>query len=123
MDRMLWQNKEYDLAKNTLSLARKIEAAEQAESMTDAYRRQMDVVTEALGYGTVHEILGTTDIEEVDLTDLVLVYNAVITGYEKRIMDMRTTQDEKIFGSPAFRGIGKVADDLRVIQTIDNKRL
>ena len=123
MDKMIWQGKEYELAKNTLSLARKIEAAEQAVSMTDAYRREMEVIIEALGHDAVYEILESTDIEDVDLTTLVLVYNSVIDGYEKRILDMRTRNDEKLFNSPSIKGIKQVADDVRVIQQIDSKRI
>lgn len=116
MDKMIWQNKEYNLAKNNMKMARLISAAEESETMVDAYNNQLSVVTEALGRETAGEILGTLDIEEIDLGSLVLVYNAVIEGYERRIMDMRTAKDEKVFNSSSFKNFGKFATDVRTIE-------
>lgn len=122
MDKMIWEHKEYELAKNTMKIARKIEAAEQAETVMSAYAAELDLVMEALGEEVASEILGTTDIESVDLGTLVLVYTKIIEGYEKRIADMRTEQDSKIFNAPGFRAIGKVADDVKVIQSVDKMK-
>lgn len=117
MDKMIWQGKQYDLAKNTMNMARLIETAEESRTMIEAYDNQMNVVIAALGGEVAEDVLETVDIEEVDLGTLVLVYTAVIDGYEKRIVDMRMSKDEKTFNSPAIKGVGKLANDVKVLKS------
>lgn len=122
IDKMIWNNREYELAKNTMKIARLVEAAESAETMVEAYACELGLVTAALGRDTAADILGTVEIEDVDLGTLVMVYNAVIEGYEKRIADMRASQEEKLFNSPTIRGVGKLADDVKVLKSIEGGR-
>lgn len=122
IDKMIWNNKEYELAKNTMKIARLVEAAESAETMVEAYACELGLVAAALGRDTAADILGTVEIEDVDLGTLVMVYNAVIEGYEKRIADMRASQEEKLFNSPTIRGVGKLADDVKVLKSIEGGR-
>ncbi len=117
MDKMIWQGKQYDLAKNTMNMARLIETAEESRTMIEAYDNQMNVVIAALGGEVAEDVLETVDIEEVDLGTLVLVYTAVIDGYEKRIVDMRMSKDEKTFNSPVIKGVGKLANDVKVLKS------
>lgn len=123
MDKMIWQNKEYELTINNMEMARLIEATENSVSMIEAYTNEMNVVVKALGDETVETILGTADVETVDLGTLVLLYNAVIDGYEKRIVDMRNKKDEKSFAAPSFKNISKLAEDVRIIQSVDNNNV
>ena len=120
---MIWQNKEYELTINNMEMARLIEATENSVSMIEAYTNEMNVVVKALGDETVETILGTADVETVDLGTLVLLYNAVIDGYEKRIVDMRNKKDEKSFAAPSFKNISKLAEDVRIIQSVDNNNV
>lgn len=122
VDKMIWNNKAYELAKNTMKIARLIESAESAETMTEAYACELSLVTAALGHDTAVEVLGTVDIEEVDLGTLVMVYNAVTEGYEKRVADMRASQEEKLFNSPTIRGVGKLADDVKILKSVEGGR-
>lgn len=103
-----------------MNMARLIETAEASETMTEAYRNELDVVVAALGRETAEEILETVELEEVDLGTLVLAYTAVIDGYEKRIADMRAAKDEKIFNSTAFKGVGKLAGDVQILQSVES---
>ena len=119
MDKMIWENKSYDLAKNTLSIARLIETAENSDTMVEAYNNEMNLVVAALGQEVAEEVLGTTNIEEVDLGTLVMVYNAIIEGYEKRITDMRIAQEEKMINTPVAKGVSKLANDVRVIKSVE----
>ena len=105
-----------------MKIARMIEAAEASETMTEAYSKELDLVIAALGRETAEEILETVEVEEVDLGTLVMVYNAVIEGYEKRIADMRAAQDEKVFNSPAFKGVGKLASDVQILKSVEGGR-
>lgn len=116
MDKMLWEGREYDLATKTMKIARLIDASEQAPTMIEAYQRQWDVVQSALGGEKAKEVLQTGSIEKVDVNLLVMTYNAVITGYEKRVREMRIQQEEELANSPVFDAVKELSAQIKTIE-------
>lgn len=117
MDKMIYENREYELTTNNMKIARLIDAAEKSSSMLDAYNNQLSVVKTALGDDTAKEILGTLNIEEVNLTTLVLVYNAVIDGYEERIIELEREKQRKAMDMPAINGVRDMATQVSIIRS------
>lgn len=115
MDTMVYEGKEYQLAKNTMRVARLIDKAEKSASMAEAYKNELEFVKVALGDDTAKGLLGTLSLEEIDLTELVLVYNAATAGYEARIDAARKEREFKQVDTPAVKAIQGVADNVRVI--------
>ncbi len=115
MDTMIYNGAEYQLAKNTMKIARLIDRAEKSASIADAYTNELEFVKAALGEDVAKEIFGTLSIEEIDLTELVLVYNAATAGYEARIEAARKDRELRQVDTPAIKAIRGVADDVKVI--------
>jgi len=115
MDTMIYNGKEYQLAKNTMKIARLIDKAEKSASIAEAYGNELEFVKAAAGEGVAKEIFGTLSIEEIDLTELVLVYNAATAGYEARIEAARKERELEQVDTPAVKAIRGVADDVRAI--------
>jgi len=115
MDTMIYNGAEYQLAKNTMKIARLIDRAEKSASIADAYTNELEFVKAALGEDVAKDIFGTLNIEEVDLTELVLVYNAATAGYEARIEAARKDRELRQVDTPAIKAIRGVADDVKVI--------
>ncbi|MCU7380853.1 hypothetical protein OBO34_21295 [Clostridiales Family XIII bacterium ASD5510] len=118
MDKMLWEGKEYDLAVKTMKIARLIDAAEQAPTMIEVYQRQWDVIQATLGSEKAKEALQTNSIEKVDVNLMVMVYNAIITGYEKRVKEMRIQQEEELASSPVFDAVKELSAQIKVIEDV-----
>lgn len=117
MDKMVYDNREYELAVNTMKIARLIDKAEKSRSMLDAYNNQLSVIKAALGSETAKEVLGTTNIEDVDLTTLVLVYNAVIDGYEARIVELEREKQLRQINMPGVQGVRDMAEQVAIIKS------
>ena len=115
MDTMIYNGAEYQLAKNTMKIARLIDRAEKSASIADAYTNELEFVKAALGEDVAKEIFGTLSIEEIDLTELVLVYNTATAGYEARIEAARKDRELRQVDTPAIKAIRGVADDVKVI--------
>ncbi len=115
MDTMIYNGAEYQLAKNTMKIARLIDRAEKSASIADTYTNELEFVKAALGEDVAKEIFGTLSIEEIDLTELVLVYNAATAGYEARIEAARKDRELRQVDTPAIKAIRGVADDVKVI--------
>lgn len=122
MDSIIWEGKEIALEKLTLKLARVIEAAEYAGSVQDAYAKQHDLVKMAIGAAKAKELLGTSNLEDVDLVTLTLLYNEITSGYEKRIADQRQEMDERAINSPTVQAIGDLAENVKVIQAAGGRK-
>ena len=121
MDKMIYENQEYELATNSMKIARLIDAAEKSASMIDAYNNQLSVVKAALGDETAKEVLKTLNIEEVNLTTLVLVYNAVIDGYEARIIELEREKQRRAMEMPAISGVKDMAAQVSIIRSATDK--
>ena len=93
-----------------------IEAAEKAPSMIESYRKQWELVNEALGDKVAKEILGAQTIEKVDVVRLTLVYNGVILAYEKPLREMRKAQETELLDSPVFDAVRDTAEQVKIIE-------
>lgn len=120
MDKMVYENREYELATNSMKIARLIDAAEKSTSVLDAYNNELSVVKAALGDETAKEILETLNIEEIDLTTLVLVYNAVIDGYEARVVELEREKQRRVMEMPAVSGVRDMAAQVSIIKSAAN---
>lgn len=115
MDKMTYDGVEYELSTYTMKIARLIEKAEKSITMTDAYKTQLSVIKAALGDKVVEKIIGTLNVEEMDLVTLVLVYNEVINGYETRIKEMKQEKEAEEVNTPAVNAIKEMAENVKII--------
>lgn len=118
MEKIYFNGKEYELAKKTMKTARMIDATEQAQSVTEAYKGEYDVIIHALGKDAVREILGTSDLEAVDLNQMVKVYNAVIDGYDRELIEEQRRRDEAVFDTELFEKFDKLAKNAQVLSEL-----
>lgn len=121
MDKMIYDNREYDLAVNNMKMARLIDKAEKSTSMLEAYTNELEVIKAAVGPEVARELLETLNIEEIDLTTLVLIYNAVIDGYESRIHELQKEKEQKLVDTPTIKAVKDIADQVKVISSATKK--
>ena len=120
MDLMIYNGREYELAKMNMKMARLIDRTEKSATVVDAYTNELETVRAALGDDTAKELLETLNIEEIDLTELVLIYNAVTAGYESRLEATRRAKESADVDRPALKAVRDMAADVRVIQSVNN---
>ena len=119
MDMMIYNGQEYELAPKTMKIARLQEKAEMSTTITEAYTNEFEFVKACIGESAVNEILGTCNIEAVDLNEMVLVYNEIVTAYDKEITEAKNRQDAEIFNSPVFDKISALAKDVETFSNIE----
>ena len=122
MESMYFDGKEYELTPKTMKVARQIERAEQSETITEAYKAEFDLVKLAIGDEAAREILGTSNLEDIDLNKMVAVYNAIIDGYDAEIRQLQAEKEAEMFNSPAFKALSNIARDLRTITAAENAK-
>ena len=120
MEKIFYNGEEYELATKTMKLARMQETAERAQTLTEAYAAEFQFVKAAIGEDAAREILGTINIEDVDLVEMVKVYNTITAGYDREIAEIERTREAEMFASPALDKITQLADDIRAITSIDS---
>ena len=119
MNTMIFNGNEYELAPKTMKIARLQEAAEMSVTITEAYSNEFTFVKAVLGDSTVREIMGTASLEEIDLNKLVMVYNAIVSAYDKEIIEAEREKELEMLSGPAFDRIRGLADDVRAISDIE----
>lgn len=105
----------YELPKKTMALNDKIEAINNAKSTNEAYRKMLDFVVSGLGKEKVIELLGTDNIMDVDLTQLNILANAIVIGYDQLIYDQQIEHANKIAEAPAVRNIIEAGKSIQTI--------
>lgn len=79
---MYYNDVEFELPKKTMALNKKIDAVNNATTTEKVYISMLEFVSLGLGKEKVEEILGTSDINKVDLLQLTMLYNSIIMEYE-----------------------------------------
>lgn len=118
MEKIYFNGKEYGLKPKTMKVARMIDATEQAQSVTEAYKGEYDVIIYTLGKDAVKAILGTSNIEEIDLTQMVKVYNAVIDAYDKELAEEQRRREAELLDSDLFDKLDRLAKNAQVISEL-----
>lgn len=119
MKTMYYNGNEYELAPKTMKIARLQETTEKSATMTEAYTNEHNFIKAVIGDAAAREILGTANLEEIDLNEMVLLYNKIVETYDREILEKERERELEAFASPAFDKISKLADDVRIISSIE----
>lgn len=82
------EDKEYQLPKKTLKLAKMIDAAYAALSSEDSYKRQYAFVKEILGADETNKLLNGDNINNIDLVLLSVSFKKIEKAYVKPVEDV-----------------------------------
>lgn len=84
-------DRSYDLPKKTLAVTEMLDKAADVDklkiSTRDKYKRVLDCIVAILGQENTAEALGSTDLNELDLTDITLAFRKIVDAYNKPVQD------------------------------------
>lgn len=85
-------DRSYDLPKKTLAITEKLDATAKVDevkgiSTREKYKRILDCISALLGAEAVREALGSDDIAEVDLSEVVITFRKIVDAYNKPVQD------------------------------------
>ena len=99
-------NRSYDLPKKTIGIANKLDEVLKVDSVRglsirQKYEKLHVFVKDVLGEDAAREILGTENLDEVDLSELTIAVRKIIDAYEKPITEYQMEKNrEKLAGIP-----------------------
>lgn len=84
-------DRSYDLPKKTLAITEALEQTAKVDELSiptrEKYRKVLDCVISLLGKDAVVEALGSTDLNEVDLSEVTIAFRKIVDGYNKPVQD------------------------------------
>lgn len=84
-------DRSYDLPKKTLAVTEMLDKAADVDklkiSTRDKYKRVLDCIVAILGQENTAEALGSTDLNELDLTDITITFRKIVDAYNKPVQD------------------------------------
>lgn len=110
---MYFNDIEYELPKKTMAINDKIEAVNNAKTTKIAYSAMMDFVVTGLGKDKVKEILGTTDINKVDLVQLNMLSNDIVMAYDDMIQQPQIDKINNILSNLPLDNLANVANNMK----------
>lgn len=98
--------KSYDLPKKTIGIANKLDEVLRTDSIRglsvrQKYEKLHVFVKELIGEEGAKEVLGTDNLDDVDLSELTITVRKIVDAYEKPITDYQMEKNrDKIAGLP-----------------------
>ena len=84
-------DRSYDLPKKTLAITEALEQTAKVDELNiptrEKYRKVLECVIGLLGKEAVAEALGSTDLNEVDLSEVTIAFRKIVDGYNKPVQD------------------------------------
>ena len=84
-------DRSYDLPKKTLAITEALEQTAKVDELSiptrEKYRKVLDCVISLLGKEAVAEALGSTELNEVDLSEVTIAFRKIVDGYNKPVQD------------------------------------
>ena len=99
-------DRSYELPKKTINIANKLDEVLKTDSIRglsvrEKYQKLHTFTKDVLGEETAKEILGTDNLDEIDLSELTITVRKIVDAYEKPITDYQMEKNrEKLAGLP-----------------------
>lgn len=86
--------KSYDLPKKTIRVAEEIEKAvntdNSAAPLKEKYKAVLRACQNIIGHEAAEEILGTNKIEDMDLSEITILFEKICDAYQAPVMEYKT---------------------------------
>lgn len=113
---MYYNGIEFDLPKKTMALNDRIESVNKATTTKDAYIRMFDLLIYALGDEKVVELLGSKNINDVDLIELQKIVDSILLEYDKALQENQLKYFEELANSSAVQNAIKIAEASKTVK-------
>lgn len=84
-------DRSYDLPKKTMAITEKLDSTGQVDELDipvrEKYRKVLDCVLAILGKEATEEALGSTDLNEVDLSEVTIAFRKIVDAYNRPVQD------------------------------------
>lgn len=114
--------KSYDLPKKTMDVAENLDAVMRVDAsgldIRQRYERLHAFVKGTLGEDTAAEILGSDQLEDIDLSDLTLVTRKIADAYDKPVQDYLAERNRRALNSLPIDKITSIANAAGKISNI-----
>ena len=90
----------YDLPKKTIVIANKLDEVLKVDgvrglSVRQKYEKLHDFTKGVLGEDTAKEVLGTDNLDEIDLSELTITVRKIVDAYEKPVTDYQMERNRE----------------------------
>lgn len=89
--------KSYDLPPKTMRVMEELETVSEIDnakglSIREKFQKVYDFITGLVGLENAREILGSDDVDQVDLSDVSITFLKIVEAYDKPVSDFKTAQ-------------------------------
>lgn len=110
---IIHNRKSYDLPKKTISVMDEIDRCLKIDSSGLSLRDRFDqlrlFLVNILGENNVVEILGSNDLDEIDLSDITITFKKVVDAYEKPVNDYNNGKTREALSQIPFDKIAQLS--------------
>ena len=116
---VILQNRSYDLPVKTIAVTEKLDNAASVDSqplpLKEKFRIVLSCVVDILGKDNAAEALGSTNLDEVDLTEVTLAFRKIVDAYNKPLQEYSDDKNRSGLEGLPIEQLKEVADAVRAI--------
>lgn len=117
--------KSYSLPPKNIYLVEEMERVSRVDSVRGMSTRNkfeeiLGFIVKAVGEENAREMLGSTSIDEVDLSAVTVVFRMIVDAYNKPITDYNTKKSNEILSSISGDKIDKISKLMEVAKDTSN---
>lgn len=118
MAKIIYNGKKYDLPKKTMAIT-DFEDAMRTPSATlkEAYTKQFDFLKSVLNDENIEEMLGSSDLLDVDVTEVTLLCNMIDDAYNEKIVKQQVDHANKVMSQKAIENTIKFANSAEKLKS------
>lgn len=112
---LIMNKKSYDLPKKTLEVVEAMDAVaqlDQDDSLTtrQKYQKILDFERELIGEKNIVEIFGSDELDQVDLTEVLLAFRKIVDAYNKPVQDYERSSSLDVFNQLPLDKLAQLAE-------------
>lgn len=115
----------YDLPKKTMKVVEDMDRVAQIDSVKgigirDKFKKLFEFIRNLVGEENAKEILGSDNLDEVDLSEVTLAFKQIMDAYDKPIADYQAERTREKFNSLPIDKISNLAGAVDTMTTMKN---
>lgn len=110
---VIYKEKSYDLPKKTINIMSKIDEVIEKDNIDidikEKYQSILDFIGLVLDKKNIIEILGTDDLEDIDLSELAILFLEIKNSYEKPVNDYNIKVQSQVLNNEMIDKITRLS--------------
>lgn len=123
---IIFNGRSYDLPKKTVAVMEKVDDVLKVDALKGTVRQKFEklhrFVKDSVGEENAAEMFGSTDLSEIDLSEVTLAVRMIIDAYDKPINDYQMEKNRQKLADLPLDKITSITKAAQTVATMESRK-